>query len=40
MGFAVLSEEALAEGYKAVEIAPNNEVETSISIMEKEFIKI
>lgn len=39
MGFAVLSEEALAEGYKAVEIAPNNEVETSISIMEKEFIK-
>ncbi len=39
MGFAVLSEEALAEGYKAVEIAPDNEVETSISIMEKEFIK-
>lgn len=39
MGFVVLSEEALAEGYKAVEIAPNNEVETTISIMEKEFIK-
>src|SRR5699024_7147926 len=39
MGFAVLSEAAVAEGYKAVEIAPNNEVETSISIMEKEFIK-
>ncbi|MGI2315377.1 VOC family protein, partial [Staphylococcus cohnii] len=25
MEFVVLSEEALAEGYKAVEIAPNNE---------------
>ncbi|TGU86508.1 VOC family protein, partial [Mesorhizobium sp. M00.F.Ca.ET.151.01.1.1] len=39
MEFVVISEEALAEGYKAVEIAPNNEVETSISIMEKAFIK-
>lgn len=39
LGFVVVSEEEMAEGFKAVEVAPKNDVETSISIIEKEFMK-
>lgn len=38
MGFVVISEEELAEGFKAIEVAPNTSVETSLSIIEKEFM--
>lgn len=36
--FVVVSEEEMAEGFKAIEVAPHNNVETSISIIEKEFM--
>lgn len=39
LGFVVVSEEEMAEGFKAVEVAPNESVETSISIIEKEFME-
>ncbi|WP_436867709.1 VOC family protein [Staphylococcus shinii] len=39
LGFVVVSEEEMAEGFKAVEVAPKNDIETSISIIEKEFMK-
>lgn len=39
LGFVVVSEEEMAEGFKAIEVAPNNDVETSISIIEKEFME-
>ncbi|PHK48639.1 VOC family protein [Staphylococcus edaphicus] len=39
MGFVVISEEEMAEGFKAVEVAPNESVETSLSIIEKAFMK-
>ncbi|WP_436960404.1 VOC family protein [Staphylococcus xylosus] len=39
LGFIVVSEEEMAEGFKAVEVAPNESVETSISIIEKEFME-
>ncbi|MEB6037429.1 VOC family protein [Staphylococcus pseudoxylosus] len=39
LGFVVVSEEEMAEGFKAVEVAPNHNVETSISIIEKEFME-
>lgn len=39
LGFVVVSEEEMAEGFKAVEVAPNKSVETSISIIEKEFME-
>ncbi|MGW7776554.1 VOC family protein [Staphylococcus xylosus] len=39
LGFVVVSEEEMAEGFKAVEVAPNENVETSISIIEKEFME-
>lgn len=38
MGFVVISEEEMAEGFKAIEVAPNTSVETSLSIIEKEFM--
>lgn len=38
MGFVVISEEELAEGFKAIEVAPNTSIETSLSIIEKEFM--
>ncbi|MBM2658085.1 VOC family protein [Staphylococcus pseudoxylosus] len=39
LGFVVVSEEEMAEGFKAIEVAPNHNVETSISIIEKEFME-
>lgn len=39
LGFVVVSEEEMAEGFKAVEVAPNESVETSISIIEKDFME-
>lgn len=39
LGFVVISEEEMAEGFKAVEVAPNHNVETSILIIEKEFME-
>lgn len=39
LGFVVVSEEEMAEGFKAIEVAPNNDVETSISIIEKAFME-
>ncbi|MGW7975340.1 VOC family protein [Staphylococcus xylosus] len=39
LGFVVVSEEEMAEDFKAVEVAPNHNVETSISIIEKEFME-
>ncbi|WP_436957070.1 VOC family protein [Staphylococcus sp. AS1337] len=39
LGFIVVSEEEMAEGFKAVEVASNYNVETSISIIEKEFME-
>ncbi|MBU0437325.1 VOC family protein [Staphylococcus succinus] len=39
LGFVVISEEEMADGFKAVEIAPTNQVETSLSIIEKEFMR-
>lgn len=39
LGFVVVSEEEMAEGFKAVEVAPNESVETSISIIEKAFME-
>lgn len=39
LGFVVVSEEEMAEGFKAVEVTPNHNVETSISIIEKEFME-
>lgn len=39
MGFVIVSEEAMAEDFKAVEVAPNKSVETSLSIIEKEFME-
>lgn len=38
MGFVVITEEEMAEGFKAIEVAPNTSVETSLSIIEKEFM--
>lgn len=38
MAFVVISEEEMAEGFKAIEVAPNTSVETSLSIIEKEFM--
>lgn len=39
LGFVVVSEEEMAEGFKAVEVAPNESVETSILIIEKDFME-
>ncbi|MDW8544126.1 VOC family protein [Staphylococcus sp. mip270_02] len=39
LGFVIISEEEMAEGFKAVEVAPNHNVETSILIIEKEFME-
>lgn len=39
LGFVVVSEEEMADGFKAVEIAPTNQLETSLSIIEKAFVK-
>ncbi|WP_017547431.1 VOC family protein [Salinicoccus carnicancri] len=39
LGFTVVSEEELPEGYKAVEVAPDGKSETSITIFEKAFIR-
>ncbi|RQM85424.1 glyoxalase/bleomycin resistance/extradiol dioxygenase family protein [Staphylococcus xylosus] len=39
LGFVVVSEEEMAEGFKVIEVAPNHNVETSISIIEKEFME-
>ncbi|PTI37072.1 VOC family protein [Staphylococcus casei] len=39
LGFVVVSEEEMADGFKAVEIAPTNQVETSLSIIEKAFMR-
>lgn len=39
LGFVVVSEEEMAEGFKAIEVAPNHNVETSISIIEIEFME-
>ncbi|WP_436865851.1 VOC family protein [Staphylococcus pseudoxylosus] len=39
LGFVVVSEEEMAEGFKGIEVAPNHNVETSISIIEKEFME-
>ncbi|MBF0812809.1 VOC family protein [Staphylococcus xylosus] len=39
LGFVIISEEEMAEGFKAVEVATNHNVETSILIIEKEFME-
>lgn len=39
LGFTVVSEEELPEGFKAVEIAPYADAETRITIFDKAFIK-
>ncbi|WP_411843062.1 VOC family protein [Salinicoccus sp. HZC-1] len=38
LGFVVVSEEELPEGFKGVEVAPKAQSETSITIFDKEFI--
>lgn len=39
LGFVVVSEEEMADGFKAVEIAPTNQLETSLLIIEKAFMR-
>ena len=39
LGFTVVSEEELPEGYKAVEVAPDSRSETTVTIFDKAFIK-
>ncbi|PTK01365.1 VOC family protein [Mammaliicoccus sciuri] len=39
LNFVIISEETMAEGFKALEVAPSKQVETSLSIIEKEFME-
>lgn len=39
LGFTVVSEEELPEGFKGIEVAPNTQSETTITIFDKAFIK-
>lgn len=39
LGFVVLSEEELPEGFKGIEVAPGEQSETSLTIFDKAFIK-
>lgn len=39
LGFVVVSEEEMTDGFKAVEIAPTNQLETSLLIIEKAFMR-
>ncbi|WP_436894922.1 VOC family protein [Mammaliicoccus sciuri] len=39
LNFVIISEETMAEGFKALEVASSKQVETSLSIIEKEFME-
>ncbi len=39
LGFVVVSEEMLPEGFKGIEVAPSEQSETSITIFDKAFIR-
>ncbi|WP_210618241.1 VOC family protein [Mammaliicoccus lentus] len=39
LGFVIVSEEKMTDEFIAVEVAPNNQAETSLSIIEKKFME-